>query len=128
VNLSLGLRPVNSTGVRRNRRHPGKHRLRGSQGMLIKLSGAPKIQFTGRSPRTSSPFATPSPTRTCGGLATSRLRRKQFEALYADFLGHAEGMTLFAQDLYGGADPVLRIKTRVFTELAWHSLFNPPRC
>ena len=32
-------------------------------------------------------------------------------------------MTLFAQDLYGGADPSHRIKTRVFTELAWHSLF-----
>ena len=32
-------------------------------------------------------------------------------------------MTLFAQDLYGGADPAFRIKTRVFTELAWHSLF-----
>ena len=32
-------------------------------------------------------------------------------------------MTLFAQDLYGGADPTFRIKTRVFTELAWHSLF-----
>ena len=32
-------------------------------------------------------------------------------------------MTLFAQDLYGGADPSFRIKTRVFTELAWHSLF-----
>src|SRR3981081_1855294 len=32
-------------------------------------------------------------------------------------------MTLVAQDLYGGADPSHRIKTRVFTELAWHSLF-----
>jgi len=32
-------------------------------------------------------------------------------------------MTLFAQDLYGGADPSFQIKTRVFTELAWHSLF-----
>src|SRR4030095_12204727 len=31
--------------------------------------------------------------------------------------------SLFAQDLYGGADPAYRIKTRVFTELAWHSLF-----
>ena len=30
---------------------------------------------------------------------------------------------LFAQDLYGGADPTYRIKVRVFTELAWHSLF-----
>ena len=32
-------------------------------------------------------------------------------------------MKLFAQDLYGGADPNFRITTRVFTELAWHSLF-----
>lgn len=32
-------------------------------------------------------------------------------------------MTLFAQDLYAGADPLSRIKTRVVTELAWHSLF-----
>src|SRR5438309_2430571 len=48
---------------------------------------------------------------------------EQFSALYADFLKHAEGMTLFAQDLYGGADPSFQIKTRVFTELAWHSLF-----
>ena len=30
---------------------------------------------------------------------------------------------LFAQDLYGGADPTYRVKTRVFTEFAWHSLF-----
>src|SRR5205085_11161474 len=38
-------------------------------------------------------------------------------------LRHAQGMTLFAQDLHGGADPSFQIKTRVFTELAWHSLF-----
>ena len=73
--------------------------------------------------RTSSRFATRPPTRTCGGPATSRLPADQFSALYADFLKHAEGMTLFAQDLYGGADPNFQIKTRVFTELAWHSLF-----
>src|SRR5204863_6535571 len=35
----------------------------------------------------------------------------------------ARGKTLYAQDLYGGADPNYRIKTRVYTELAWHSLF-----
>ena len=42
---------------------------------------------------------------------------------YDDFLAHARGKTLFAQDLYGGADPKYRIKARVFTEYAWHSLF-----
>ena len=40
-----------------------------------------------------------------------------------DFIKHAEGKSLYAQDLYGGADPAFRIKTLVFTELAWHSLF-----
>ena len=43
--------------------------------------------------------------------------------LLDDFLAHAKGKQLFAQDLYGGADPKYRIKARVFTELAWHSLF-----
>jgi len=46
-----------------------------------------------------------------------------FDALYADMLAHAKGMDLYAQDLYGGADPAHRIKVRVFTEFAWHSLF-----
>ena len=40
-----------------------------------------------------------------------------------DFLTHAVGKELFAQDLYGGADPAYRVKARVFTEFAWHSLF-----
>src|SRR5258708_7766753 len=48
---------------------------------------------------------------------------EQFDTLYKDFLKHAEGMTLFAQDLYGGADPSFRLQTRVFGELAWHALF-----
>ena len=33
------------------------------------------------------------------------------------------GQGAFPQDLYGGADPAYRIKVRVFTEYAWHSLF-----
>ncbi len=53
--------------------------------------------------------------------------RKQTEAQFAtmlgDFRAHVKGKTLFAQDLYGGADPSYRIKVRVYTEYAWHSLF-----
>ncbi|MCV4754095.1 phosphoenolpyruvate carboxykinase (ATP), partial [Escherichia coli] len=33
------------------------------------------------------------------------LSPEQFELLLQDFLKHAEGKELFAQDLYGGADP-----------------------
>ena len=52
-----------------------------------------------------------------------KLSPEQFDVLLDDFLAHAKGKQLFAQDLYGGADPKYRIKARVFTELAWHSLF-----
>ena len=48
---------------------------------------------------------------------------EHFDALLADFIAHAKGKTLFAQDLHGGADPGLRLSARVFTEYAWHSLF-----
>ncbi|MGE0230954.1 MAG: phosphoenolpyruvate carboxykinase [Flavobacteriaceae bacterium] len=48
---------------------------------------------------------------------------EKFETLYQDMLTFAEGMTLNAQDLYGGADPENRIRVRVFTDYAWHALF-----
>ena len=47
----------------------------------------------------------------------------QFETLLTDFLAHVKDREMFVQDLYAGADPSHRISTRVFTELAWHSLF-----
>ncbi|MFN0023512.1 MAG: phosphoenolpyruvate carboxykinase [Parvularculaceae bacterium] len=46
-----------------------------------------------------------------------------FDTLYRDMLDYAAGKELFAQDLNGGADVDHHIKVRVFTELAWHSLF-----
>jgi phosphoenolpyruvate carboxykinase (ATP) len=51
------------------------------------------------------------------------ITRDKFDLLLEDFLAHAEGRELFAQDLYGGADPAFRVKARVYTEFAWHSLF-----
>ena len=48
---------------------------------------------------------------------------EQFANMLADFRAHVKGKALFAQDLYGGADPTYRIKVRVYTEYAWHSLF-----
>ena len=49
--------------------------------------------------------------------------KEQFATMLGDFRAHVKGKSLFAQDLYGGADPAYRIKVRVFTEYAWHSLF-----
>ena len=79
--------------------------------------------FTGRSPKDKFTVRDATTDKKMWWAGNQSITSEQFEALYADFLKHAEGMTLFAQDLYGGADPGHRIKTRVFTELAWHSLF-----
>ena len=79
--------------------------------------------FTGRSPKDKFTVRDGLTEKTMWWAGNQSITSEQFEALYQDFLKHAEGMTLFAQDLYGGADPTHRIRTRVFTELAWHSLF-----
>src|SRR3954468_9191867 len=79
-------------------------------------------EFTGRSPKDKFTVKDAS-TEQMWWAGNQAITPEQFEALYIDFKKHAEGMTLFAQDLYGGADPSFQIKTRVFTELAWHSLF-----
>jgi phosphoenolpyruvate carboxykinase (ATP) len=51
------------------------------------------------------------------------ISRPAFDRLHADMLRHAAGKELFAQDLHAGADPAHRVKARVYTEFAWHSLF-----
>ena len=79
--------------------------------------------FTGRSPKDKFTVRDALTDKSMWWAGNQSITSEQFDALYQDFLKHAEGMTLFVQDLYGGADPALRIKTRVFTELAWHSLF-----
>ncbi len=48
----------------------------------------------------------------------------QFAAIKADFAAAlATNDTLFVQDLFGGSQPEYRVKVRVITERAWHSLF-----
>ena len=51
------------------------------------------------------------------------MQPRKFEVLLQDMQEHVRGMQLYVQDLYGGADPHNRLKVRVITELAWHSLF-----
>jgi phosphoenolpyruvate carboxykinase (ATP) len=80
-------------------------------------------EFTGRSPKDKFTVRDTLTEKTVSWSTNQSITTDQFQTLYSDFLAHAQGMTLFAQDLYGGADPKFRIKTRVYTELAWHSLF-----
>src|SRR5665213_2823534 len=78
---------------------------------------------TGRSPKDKHTVVDAMTENTVWWDGNRKMTQSQFALLYNDFLTHAKGKTLFAQDLYGGADPKYRIKTRVYTELAWHSLF-----
>lgn len=78
---------------------------------------------TGRSPKDKFTVRDALTENTVWWDNNNAMEPAKFEALLADFIKHAEGKELFAQDLYGGADPAHRVKARVFTELAWHSLF-----
>ena len=46
-----------------------------------------------------------------------------FDALHRRMLNYVEGRELFVQDCYAGADPRYRLRVRIITEQAWHSLF-----
>jgi phosphoenolpyruvate carboxykinase (ATP) len=78
---------------------------------------------TGRSPKDKHTVVDALTEKSVWWDGNRKLSQEHFQLLYNDFIEHAKGKQLFAQDLYGGADPKYRIKTRVFTELAWHSLF-----
>src|ERR1700689_4718098 len=77
----------------------------------------------GRSPKDKHTVVDATTENTVWWDGNRKQSKEHFDNLLADFLAHAKGKTLFAQDLYGGADPKYRIKARVFTEYAWHSLF-----
>ena len=72
---------------------------------------------TGRSPKDKHTVVDALTENTVWWDGNRKITQANFQLLYDDFIAHARGKTLFAQDLYGGADPKYRIKTRVFTEL-----------
>ena len=88
-------------------------------GALCAETGA----HTGRSPKDKHTVVDALTENTVWWGGNRKITPEHFQRLYDDFITHARGKTLYAQDLCGGADPKYRIKTRVFTERAWHSLF-----
>ena len=78
---------------------------------------------TGRSPKDKFIVRDALTEKTVWWENNGSITPDQFQLIYDDFIAHAAGKQLFAQDLYGGADHKYRIKTRVYTEYAWHSMF-----
>src|SRR6266851_2574328 len=102
-----------------------EHALRAKEGELA-YGGALVAEtgvHTGRSPKDKFIVRDALTDKTVWWDNNGAITPEQFQQLHDDFIAHAKGKALFAQDLYGGADRRYRINTRVYTELAWHSLF-----
>jgi phosphoenolpyruvate carboxykinase (ATP) len=80
-------------------------------------------QHTGRSAADKFVVKTSETENTIWWDNNKPMTAEAFARLKADMLEHAKGKELFAQDLYGGADPKNRIASRIVSEYAWHSLF-----
>lgn len=78
---------------------------------------------TGRSPKDKFVVKDARTAETVWWDNSGAMTAEQFQLLLADMLKHAEGMKLYAQDLYGGADPANQLNVRVYNELAWHNHF-----
>jgi phosphoenolpyruvate carboxykinase (ATP) len=102
-----------------------EHALANHEGHLVQGGAlcAETGVHTGRSPKDKFIVCDTHTEKTIWWDKNGRLTPAQFDLLQQDFIEHAKGRQLYVQDLYGGADPKYRIKARVFTELAWHSLF-----
>ncbi|WP_188911999.1 phosphoenolpyruvate carboxykinase [Salinarimonas ramus] len=88
-------------------------------GSLVAETGV----HTGRSPKDKFLVRDATTEDTVWWDANGAITPAQFDTLLKDMRAHAKGMELYAQDLFGGADPNHRVRTRVYTEFAWHSLF-----
>ena len=91
----------------------------GLGGAFLVSTGA----HTGRSPKDKHVVRTPAVEDTIWWENNRPMAPDAFDRLHADMLEHMKGRDYFVQDLYGGADPALRLDVRVVTELAWHGLF-----
>ncbi|HUP23922.1 MAG TPA: phosphoenolpyruvate carboxykinase (ATP) [Thermoanaerobaculia bacterium] len=81
-------------------------------------------EHTGRSPNDRFLVRRPESESEIGwGKVNKPLEPASFEGLLAKVQEYARGRDLFVFDGYAGADPHTRLRVRVITERAWHSLF-----
>jgi phosphoenolpyruvate carboxykinase (ATP) len=79
---------------------------------------------TGRSPNDKFLVKEPdSEDQIAWGTVNRPISPAQFELLLRDVQTALKGRDLYIQDCYAGADEQYRLRIRVITEFAWHSLF-----
>jgi phosphoenolpyruvate carboxykinase (ATP) len=114
VYWNLGVPALYEEAVRR------REGLIAAEGPLVCRTG----QHTGRSPNDKFIVREPSSEdRVWWSKVNRPIEPQFFEALHQRMLNYAEGRELFVQDSHAGADPRYRLRVRIITEHAWHSLF-----
>jgi phosphoenolpyruvate carboxykinase (ATP) len=103
-----------------------EHAVRRNEGLIA--ADGPLVcrtgQHTGRSPNDKFIVREPSSEQHIAWGGPNRpMSTEQFDVLHQDMLAALRGSELFVQDCYAGADPRYRLRVRVITEFAWHSLF-----
>jgi phosphoenolpyruvate carboxykinase (ATP) len=91
-----------------------------AEGPLVCSTG----EHTGRSPKDKFTVQEPgSESRIWWGNHNRAMSPRHFDGLLAKARAYAAGQDLFVFQGYAGADPRYRIKVRVISEYAWHSIF-----
>jgi phosphoenolpyruvate carboxykinase (ATP) len=81
-------------------------------------------QYTGRSANDKFIVREPScEDKIWWGKYNRPIELRPFERLLSRLQAYLQGRDVFVQDCYAGADPEYRLKLRIITETAWHSLF-----
>src|SRR5919112_6731467 len=92
----------------------------GVDGPLVCRTG----QHTGRSPNDKFIVREPSSEDKVWWSKVNRpLEPQHFDALHRRMSDYIEGRELFVPESYAGAGPRHRLRVRIITEQAWHSLF-----
>ena len=91
-----------------------------AEGALATTTGP----HTGRSPKDRFIVERPSVRASIDwGNVNQPIDAARHDRLWAKARAHVRGRDLYVQDLLAGADPSYRLRVRVITETAWHSLF-----
>ena len=81
-------------------------------------------QYTGRSPNDKFIVREPSSeSKIWWGEVNRPFEEERFRHLLLRLEAYWQGKDIFIQDCYAGADPAYRLRLRVVTEDAWHSMF-----
>ncbi len=89
-------------------------------GPLVTRTG----QYTGRSANDKFVVEEPgSRDKIWWGKHNRGMDQTGFERLRARLLAYLQGRDIYVQDAYAGTDPECRLRVRVVTETAWHSMF-----